>query len=79
MFVNGVILLPGVNKLRKGFVMTEAQVEFKSEQYVRCFDLPNCSLCKHFELMGVFEYCNLHETITDGKLCNGFRIKNANA
>jgi hypothetical protein len=59
--------------------MTEAKIDFVSEQFATFFRLPNCSVCKHFQLVGVFEYCNLHETITDGKLCNGFRIKNANA
>ena len=59
--------------------MTENDTAYKSEQFVNCFAMPNCSICKYFELMGVFEYCNLYDTITDGKLCNGFRIKNENA
>jgi hypothetical protein len=59
--------------------MTKSENEFLSELFVKCFSMPNCSTCKYFEVLGVFEYCNLHDTITEGKICNGFRIKVANA
>ena len=59
--------------------MTENEKAYLTENFVKYFSMPNCSQCKYFELMGVFEYCNLHDTITEGKLCNGFRIKVANA
>ena len=59
--------------------MENEQTMHLSTEYVKCFAMPNCSKCKHFELLTVFEYCNLHDTITEGKICNGFRIKDADA
>ena len=77
--INNVLSFPGVNKLRKGFVMTENEKALMGEAFVKCFAMPNCSACKHFELLGVFEFCNLHERITEGQLCNCFRIKETNS
>jgi hypothetical protein len=57
----------------------ETNKEYLSETFVNCFAMPNCSRCKYFELLTVFEYCNLHDKITEGEICNGFRIKDANA
>jgi hypothetical protein len=59
--------------------MTENENAYLSESFVKCFAMPNCSVCKHFELVGVFEFCNLHERITEGQLCNCFRIKETNS
>lgn len=59
--------------------MVENDTAYQSEQFVNCFAMPNCSMCKYFEVIKIFEYCNLYDTTTDGKICNGFRIKNANA
>jgi hypothetical protein len=59
--------------------MENKEHEYLSETFVKCFAMPNCSKCKHFELLTVFEYCNLHDKITEGKICNGFRIKDADA
>ena len=77
--INNVVSFPGVNKLRKGFVMTENEKALFGEAFVKCFAMPNCSSCKHFELVGVFEICNLHERITEGQICNCFRIKETNS
>jgi hypothetical protein len=52
---------------------------FISEVFNHCFAMPNCSRCTHFEVVTVYEYCNLHDKITEGKICNGFRLKDANA
>lgn len=50
-----------------------------SESYLNCFAMPNCARCMHFQVITVYEYCNLHDKITEGKICNGFRLKDANA
>jgi hypothetical protein len=73
------VIVSGCKQTIKGFVMTESKNEFLSETFVTLFSLPNCSICKYFELLDAFEYCHLHDTITEGKICNGFRIKITNA
>ena len=71
--------MESVNKLERGLVMENIEKAYLSEEFVSWFAMPNCSKCEHFQLLTVFEYCNLHDKITEGKICNGFRIKNANA
>lgn len=77
--INNVVSFPGVNKLRKGFVMTENEKALMGEAFVKCFAMPNCSCCKYFKLLGIFEYCNLHETITEGKICNFYKTRETNS
>lgn len=59
--------------------MENKEQAYLSESFVKMFSMPNCSSCKYFEVLTVFEYCNLHERVTEGSICNCFRMDKPNA
>lgn len=46
--------------------------EQKAEVDLRELREPTCIECRHFQVKGIWEYCELHETTTTGKICHAF-------